>query len=364
MSENRLKVIDSLKGISSIIIACIYHLGTGGFYSDRGLFLEKNIIMSFFYNYGFYFVEFFLMLSGFIFFYVYRDKIIRQNINFNSFIIKRYIRICPLMWTTLFTSFLGQVIFYYLEGNFWLDTGNNTVFTLFLHILGLQKFFPINQSWNYPAWSLSVFLVCWIIFFIIIKVSKGNMSIQIIASLSMILLGITLQVNLSFPLPLLNSEIARGYIAFFAGGIIYYIYEYNSNIKFIKRGGGIVLICVVYILHNVINISIEPLGLILTLIFFPLVLLSCLEINWLNKILSLKPLVYLGKVSFSIYLCNFTVQIFTVILNSKLNNCLNYSSWEFFVGNILFQILIGSIFYKYIEINLSQRLYNKIFKIG
>lgn len=47
MSENRLKIVDSLKGISSIIMACIYRLGTGGFYGDKGLFLEKNIIMSF-----------------------------------------------------------------------------------------------------------------------------------------------------------------------------------------------------------------------------------------------------------------------------------------------------------------------------
>lgn len=87
---------------------------------------------------------------------------------------------------------------------------------------------------------------------------------------------------------------------------------------------------------------------------WPFVLLTILNIPVLNKIMSLKPFLLLGKISFSIYLCNYSVEIFTVILNEAFNWNIDFSSGLFFFGNIVVQIGIASLFYYFFEKRLSQ----------
>ena len=73
----------------------------------------------------------------------------------------------------------------------------------------------------------------------------------------------------------------------------------------------------------------------------------------------MKILVYLGKISFSVYLCNYTVEIFTAMLNEQLGWNINFSGGKFFVGNIVVQILIASVMYYFFEKRMSERLRKK-----
>ena len=100
-------------------------------------------------------------------------------------------------------------------------------------------------------------------------------------------------------------------------------------------------------------------GVVFGMIMFPGILLLSLQSKIINKILSFAPLVYLGKISFSIYLCNYSIEIFTDILNQSLDLGINFSSSAFFFCNIAVHIVVATVFWKVFEDILPGRLKKK-----
>ena len=128
--SKRNNALDGLKGISALLIACVYHLNTVPFGYTAPLPFRDNFIMGRIYERGWIFVDFFFLISGYTAFMHYTTKI-EEGMKFHEFIKRRMIRIFPLMWVTLFTAVTGEMIHYTVVGRFWINTGNNTIFTLF-----------------------------------------------------------------------------------------------------------------------------------------------------------------------------------------------------------------------------------------
>ncbi len=276
---------------------------------------------------------------------------------------RRAIRIFPLMWVTLFTAVVGEMLYYNLhQRSFWFSEGSagNSIFTLFLNVLGFQAFFPISQSWNYPAWSLSVFFVCWGIWYFIVYRYKTNKG-RAYACIFMVVLGVTLQTNLSFMcMPLLNEAVARGYISFFMGGLVFYFNEYLGEKR---QTAGWISLCwlVLCVILYADGISCEPFQITMSVAIWPFVLFAIINIPFLNKIFSCRPFMFLGNISFSIYLCNYSVEIFTVIFNELLNWNINFSGKWFFCGNIVVQIIIATFFVGFLKkryLNMEEDIVN------
>lgn len=351
--KNRIAAIDGMKGIHALAIACIYHLGTLPYPYTSGLPMrgegwEDGIrIIDWIYKNGFIFVESFFICSGYLSFSHYTSKI-EMRMTFDSFMKRRMIRIFPLMWITLLTACAGEIIYYNLHKRmFWYAGGNsgNSIYTLLLNILGLQGFFSTELSWNYPAWSLSVFFVCWGIWYGIVYRYRKNRG-RIYACVVMVILGVTLQTDLyAISIPLLNGTAARGYISFFMGGIIFYSNEYLDEKK--RQAVGWISLCwlVLCMVLYADGISIEPFQITMSVAIWPFVLLAVVNIPVLNKIFSCKPFVFLGKISFSIYLCNYSVEIFTIIFYELFQWNINFSGKWFFFGNMIVQVMIASFFY-------------------
>lgn len=348
-----------MKGLHALAIACIYHLATVPYPFAFGLpgVGEGIRILDWIYQNGYIFVESFFLCSGYLSFLHYIPKV-EQGMSFECFMKRRMIRIFPLMWVTLLTAVIGEMVYYHLHQRaFWFEGGNtgNSIYTLFLNILGMQAFFPLGNSWNYPAWSLSVFFVCWGIWYLIVYRYRTNRG-RIYACFVMVVLGVALQTNLSvISIPLLNGIAARGYISFFMGGLIFYFNEFLGEKK--RQAAGWISLCWLALCMGLYadGISIEPFQITMSVAIWPFVLLAVVNIPVLNRIFSCRPFVFLGKISFSIYLCNYSVEIFTIIFHELFKWNINFSGKWFFFGNVIVQIMVASFFYWVFERKIPDR---------
>ena len=82
---------------------------------------------------------------------------------------------------------------------------------------------------NTYLWYIEVLLLCYIVSFFLIKLSAKGLNI-VISSLAMMLLGIHVICS-GITLPLLNLYTGRGYLGFFLGMILYFIWEKLLNSK-------------------------------------------------------------------------------------------------------------------------------------
>lgn len=353
--KNRIGALDGIKGISALLIACVYHLATVPFPYASGLPLEKVKIFNWIYRFGYIFVEVFLFVSGYTAFYHYTEKI-EHGLGIWDFLKRRIQRIFPVMWITLVSAVVGEIIYFSNhEQMFWWGGGNNTILTLFLNVFGLQAIFNVGQSWNYPGWSLSIFFLCWLIYWCIITIAKESRRKKILGCLIMIMVGIIIQISYpNIAIPGFTYSAARGYISFFGGGLFLLINEALSfETKKISVFISITWLVFVGILCKV-GISLEPFSTTMALAIIPMVMVVLLNSTIMKKILEFKLFLFLGKISFSLYLCNYSIEIFTAMINEVLDLNINFSGVSFFVGNILIQILISSIVYYFFEVRIME----------
>ncbi|MFC3771488.1 acyltransferase family protein, partial [Paenibacillus sp. GCM10012303] len=90
--NNRLSALDSLRGIAAIGVAFFWHYQHFIPQSESPF----RSIAYWFYQYGWLLVDFFFVLSGFIFAYVYTEKIAGRTITFKQYSLLRVSRLYPL----------------------------------------------------------------------------------------------------------------------------------------------------------------------------------------------------------------------------------------------------------------------------
>ena len=176
-----------------------------------------------FYGGKFYFgyiVEVFFLMSGF-FMVPYVAKI-RDKMSFPVFFGKRLIRLLPSMIAA--TIFYDIALFFYVRlcnGTLRYPTDIN-IFGSIVTALGLgswsiTKDFEINPI----CWYVSVLLLCYILMYIFVFLSKiTKIPAGIMLSIPMIAGVVITHVTEFSVIPFLSTRIARGYIHFFGGLLI------------------------------------------------------------------------------------------------------------------------------------------------
>lgn len=290
----------------------------------------------------------------------YSEKI-KEGLSFNNFIWKRIYRIFPLMWGTLGLT-VAIDIFYNLTHNFqfFFWGGNDSLLTLILNFIGVQDMFSIGQSWNYPAWSLTQFFICWIIFYWIIHLDKKEqMSVWLF--MLMICLGICLQTTWHINIIFFNISISRGYVAFFTGCILWYIDNYckchNKSKLLIQIS--MVYVSLEFMVVTLLKLPTGPENPAYVLgVFAPIVIIAINE-KHMNCLLSNGIFQYLGEISFSVYLCNYFVEVLVAGCNDAFSLNINASTPYFLIFYFALNIAIASLVHFSIEkwiTNILKRL--------
>ncbi len=155
---NYMTGLDWLRFYMCLFIAIFHFAVTQG--TDNLLFLAIK-------SSGFYATSTFFILSGFILTYVYGNKIINNEINKGSFLIKRLSSFYPLHIILQFAFlflFLASVVFLNSIPLTYQNLTQSEIFIYFLRSFFLLHAWDDIILFNQPSWSLSALIFFYIIF--------------------------------------------------------------------------------------------------------------------------------------------------------------------------------------------------------
>lgn len=315
--------LDGIRGILAVVIA-LYHTSWLSNIAGVRLLINGPIV-----------VDFFFVLSGFIMFQLYSKKINTTHEGI-SYLKKRIARIYPLHLFTLITMtgylFLIFLINYY--GYAEINSGETLFFqsgsphnlkSLFANLTLTQSIGILdNLSFNTPSWSISVEFFAYIFFALMMIFFRPNKAFHfvIIAVAIITNYAILSQIkpNLDFHYDL---GIFRCLGGFYTGVLVSWVL---GNIKSKAQAGHkspllrhatsleviimAILILFFYFAIGKLQFFIAPIAFIFVLIF-------ALGNGAVSKLLSSRPAVYLGKISYSIYMVHMLICLVfgTVIAN-------------------------------------------------
>lgn len=338
--------------IAALLIV-ILHFAGNLFYieNDFIITLRKHLYLG---------VDYFYVLSGFVMMIAYGD---RDSINKKEYWINRVARVYPLHLFTLFLTFLISI---FVSINY-LTYYKFNVPSFLANLTLVQAWFPgYSLSWNVPSWSVStemffyfVFPFVYHLFFRKLSVTKSTIIIFIIWLLFQIGMNVyyfseqyggykSLDRYFLYYNPILH-------VSTFFVGMWFGNYFRKNNTKLNRNYDWHILILL--ILSSVLVYLASDLFIhngLLAIPFALLILLVALNSGKLTQLFNHKWLIYLGEISFALYLLQNPVYIFLRKVFDGLG--INKDGYLlFFVGLIV--LLIASHFtYKYVEIPMKNRI--------
>jgi len=299
----------------------------------------KNIILA-----GPLGVNIFFALSGFILVYTYLDK----NIQYQKFLYKRLIRLYPVYLFGLFLS-LGVDIWFH-KISLW----NVVLINAFM----LQSYFyNLTLIWYGGAWSISTEMFFYLLFPLILSLLVQIESKRILYLILCFILVLSSVPGLLHQYGILSFKLVYAFpplrICEFIAGMIVGILTFRFNIR-----PHIVVVIVTFMIAAIYLVYFSPrlIGYVVHNIFvLPAILvLLCLLIRYE---ISFKPLIYLGKISYSFYIIQCALMFALYFLYEQHK----FKSYDLYVVPIAFlaNLILGIITYEAIEKPIHLRLNRK-----
>ena len=276
-AADRLGQLDGLRGLAACAVAFLYH--PQALFAPDAL-AQAGPVLGWFYRFGWTLVDLFFVLSGFLFAHVYRGGLALEPTGaIKRFAMARVARLYPLHLVMLLVC---AVLFFGQAGN--------TALAFGAHLLMLQDFAPMpGQSFDGPAWSISVECVCYGLF--ALGASAGQRSLRrLSAVLAAGALGLLVWRGLPGG-PWDADDLLRGLAGFFVGQLVWRGRDALARVPSVVLAA--VLVAGLVLAEGPWS-AIPP----LTLLAWPAALLLALRI----PVMASAPLLWLGSRSYAIYL--------------------------------------------------------------
>jgi peptidoglycan/LPS O-acetylase OafA/YrhL len=368
--DKQIGALTSLRGIAALVVV-VHHFA---YYTlpQTGKFLSSY---SHFFKNGYLCVDFFFILSGFIMAYVYTNDFYGQvnKSDYWKYLRARFARIYPLHLFTLLVLVSLELIKMITLGNAF--TGKFSLMALAANIFLLQAFdlscpplFWCGTYWNEPAWSISVEFVTYtffpfILYFILRLNPRGDLIFYVCTLLALFLLIKFTRGNLDSIIGL--PSIARCSLESVLGIITYKVYQ-RSNYQSRVIPTAITAVSMVWILGVMHSWTDNYRGIhdwsILPACSLLILGVSNQSHRASAKILSSKTLIYLGTISYSIYMVHWCLsELLKIFWLSKLDPTFDHglSLTQCLIGLMLFlltTISASSMTYKFIEVPMRTYL--------
>jgi peptidoglycan/LPS O-acetylase OafA/YrhL len=368
--DKQIGALTSLRGIAALVVV-VHHFA---YYTlpQTGKFLSSY---SHFFKNGYLCVDFFFILSGFIMAYVYTNDFYGQvnKSDYWKYLRARFARIYPLHLFTLLVLVSLELIKMITLGNAF--TGKFSLMALAANIFLLQAFdlscpplFWCGTYWNEPAWSISVEFVTYtffpfILYFILRLNPRGDLIFYVCTLLALFLLIKFTHGNLDSIIGL--PSIARCSLESVLGIITYKVYQ-RSNYQSRVIPTAITAVSMVWILGVMHSWTDNYRGIhdwsILPACSLLILGISNQSHRASAKILSSKTLIYLGTISYSIYMVHWCLsELLKTFWLSKLDPTFDHglSLTQCLIGLMLFlltNISASSMTYKFIEVPMRTYL--------
>ncbi|WJF89039.1 acyltransferase [Paraburkholderia bonniea] len=308
MKNVRYLELDSLRGIAAVSVV-IFH--------TQNYWFEKAYSV---FNWAYLCVDLFFILSGIVLAHTYEKKIASGELNFKQFMLARVSRMGPLNWAALIFLLLANLfIFHFGQSQQHIITWDDSAYGFILSALFLQNsgIYPL-QTWNPAAWSISAEMCVNIIWFWVVcrqRASSVVIAVAVFFALLLLYLGYGVQHSKTIGItydtlyPLVSGGLMRC-IAGFGLGVLLQRHVLRGkrqvnvfNPLIANVGAALVLL---FIVASVLKHEDPNWGgidyLTVALVFPALILFSLARGSLLGAFLRLKPLVWLGERSYSIYI--------------------------------------------------------------
>lgn len=301
-TERRITELDGIRGLAALgVVVYHYHTHLHG----RPL----DALLAPVYNGGLLLVDLFFVLSGFILaqVYVYDER----YPTFRAAFVSRIARLYPLHLLTLAMVAPLQKLHVELTNHCFVYVYNDgwhlLLNLLLLNESGLQRGF----SFNGPAWSISTEFIVNLLFLAIALRHPRRA-----AALGAVLVGgmVALDAAVNWiepPRPLLPfARLFRCFLSFGTGLLLRWLYEHAQVLRRGKRmSDGVMALSVLAMLYLMYLGERRETYYLLTLAVFPAMIVAALGNGWAGRALRARPLVYLGHISFSVYLLHYAVEL-------------------------------------------------------
>ena len=294
--KNYLQSFDSYRGLSACMI-CAAHFNVNSPITMHAL---ANGLL----------VNFFFTLSGFVMYLTYHNRLIDFN-SVKNFLKKRFFRLYPLHLLFLIIFSIIEISKYFVQIKYGLVANNeafsvNNFKTFLGNIILIQTFFDYN-SFNTPSWSISAEFYTYMIFALVLFFMKKTNILIFISLVGILILRINSEVGLGTDKTYLSF--LDCVYSFFIGVFSCKIYFKYSNHETYKKYYSIATLILLIVSCLLIIYTRDKLSFIIPL-FYGLLLIFSANLkneNILGKIICNKFFLYLGSISYSIYMCHLFV---------------------------------------------------------
>lgn len=358
MNKTRYYSLDILKIVATIFIVFSHYQQTYNVKYPSG----AN-----YYFGNFYFgsmVELFFILSGY-FMVSYSNKIM-EGMSFDTFIIKRVIRLLPIVAIAAL-GFEIIVTYGTIHNSEFLSAWGHypTLWGWIINSLGIQAGWGLtNLMVNNPTWYVCILILCYVVFYIITYIARKLDANPLWGYLGMIFLGMA-ATTYQLDLPFLSSTegSARGYIAFGAGVVLGMFCR-----KYLKKADGRVNVCLqvvsvtmialwVWLYFKHYHVLEDGFGYLLVFWLFP-ALIVFMQNPIFERVFNFKFIGTISKITFDVYAWHVVCIVTIAVLNEQGILSLDFSKRETMYFVTAIAIVVGIISYFFLEIPITNRLAN------
>lgn len=326
--------IDGLRAIA-VIIVILFHFNTTGLFSG-----------------GFIGVDIFFVISGYLITGLIYNRLLKNNFSYIDFISSRIGRLYPaLIVIILISLFIG----FFIYSNAYLKSEAKASFFSTLSISNIY-FSTAGSYWDLESntnpllhtWSLSVEqqfylffpLLMMVIFYILKSKIKITIPILFLASLSYTVLSEKNSTELFYLTQFRMFEFLAGSIVFF------YEDKINKASKLLKEifvisSLSTIIFCTLYYQPSMTG---HPGIKTIPILMSAAICIAYGNTSSIGKILKITPLVFIGIISYSVYLIHWPIIVFFKYI-TKIDTI--GVAWQSILS--IFILFFGTLLYKYIE---------------
>ncbi len=301
-------------------------------------------------------VSYFFLLSGFVMIIAYGRK---QEVRPVSYMQNRFARIYPVYLLAIVLSLIYKSFFVAEKFTFG---------EVFLNVFALQSWIPAKaMSINFPGWSLSVEFLFYAVFPFAFNYFYRNFSLKQLF-FPILLLWLISQIffnwgiNSGFQISDIPRETENFLFYFPLMHLNQFLLGNLAGIFFIKKlnnkSGNYDAIILSISLLIILALVFKPTFLsyhngLLAILFVPFIIFTALNTGWITKFSNKKFAIYLGEISYGIYILQIPVFMMTKFCLLKLGIV---GDFKIFILGIVSLLIVSAISYQYFETPLREKI--------